>query len=476
MNFVPVPGFGFLPISLVVELESAYEEYLAVANISRNDVPYDVEDEIKCKAIVMPNWKDLYFSGEPVDQMCPPLWDNASCVPPIPAGQTAVFPCMRVFRGQDYSPSFNASRKCFSNSSWASTTDYRDCLCNSTKDCMMHQPSPENNSLEVTIVIYLVGYVVSFIALFCALIVFLTFREMRCLRHKIHIGLFCAFGLSALNWVVTKSLHEIAVHILPVFDIVYCTSWVVTFFFHMACFYWMFLEGFYLFLQVQFPLYLISFKYVHCLMLGCGKTFFRVISYCCGDTNLIGGPVLNIGIWICVRLINYEPADSDYIIKDCPFFEKMDLDFFLCELPIIIILCCNTFFLIWIMMIVVAKLRRNTAMDHDRKHWRAAKALIIVMPMLGFGYLITLVGPTQDQPTAHTIFEIVRSVLLSTQGLVISLPYCFLSAEVQGVIRAHWQRWWLVHTVGRGQLSARTSITASTTYSVHNKDNLQVHV
>ena len=37
------------------------------------------------------------------------------------------------------------------------------------------------------------------------------------------------------------------------------------------------------------------------------------------------------------------------------------------------------------------------------------------MPMLGFGYLITLVGPTQDQPTAHTIFEIVRSVLLSTQ-------------------------------------------------------------
>ena len=60
-----MPGFGFLPISLVVELESAYEvgcriispisfininykqEYLAVANISRNDVPYDVEDEIK---------------------------------------------------------------------------------------------------------------------------------------------------------------------------------------------------------------------------------------------------------------------------------------------------------------------------------------------------------------------------------------------------------------------------------------------
>ena len=33
-------------------------------------------------------------------------------------------------------------------------------------------------------------------------------REMRCLRHKIHMGLFCAFGLSALNWIFTKSLQS----------------------------------------------------------------------------------------------------------------------------------------------------------------------------------------------------------------------------------------------------------------------------
>ena len=33
-------------------------------------------------------------------------------------------------------------------------------------------------------------------------------REMRCLRHKIHMGLFCAFGLSALNWIFTKSIQS----------------------------------------------------------------------------------------------------------------------------------------------------------------------------------------------------------------------------------------------------------------------------
>ena len=118
-------------------------------------------------------------------------------------------------------------------------------------------------------------------------------REMRCLRHKIHIGLFCAFGLSALNWIVTKSLPELAGYLFSVFDQVYCTSWVITFFFHLTCFYWMFLEGriycckylvliivspgLYLFLQVQFPLSLVSIKYKHFIMFGCGETDILII-------------------------------------------------------------------------------------------------------------------------------------------------------------------------------------------------------
>ena len=62
------------------------------------------------------------------------------------------------------------------------------------------------------------------------------------------------------------------------------------------------------------------------------------------------------------------------------------------------------------------------------------------------------------------------------QGLVISLPYCFLSSEVQNIVKSHCKRWWLIQTVGRGQISARTSITASTTYSIHNKEILQVRL
>ena len=37
-------------------------------------------------------------------------------------------------------------------------------------------------------------------------------------------------------------------------------------------------------------------------------------------------------------------------------------------------------------------------------------------------------------------------MIMSFQGFVISLPYCFLNSEVQGVVKSHWSRWRMVRT------------------------------
>ena len=78
-------------------------------------------------------------------------------------------------------------------------------------------------------------------------------------------------------------------------------------------------------------------------------------------------------------------------IYDCPFFAEIQkIDNIVYNLPVFVLLTCNVFFLIWIMIvsiarlgihtmqthylqIVVSKLRQRIALDHDRRNLKAAK-------------------------------------------------------------------------------------------------------
>jgi hypothetical protein len=78
------------------------------------------------------------------------------------------------------------------------------------------------------------------------------------------------------------------------------------------------------------------------------------------------------------------------------------------------------------------------------------------MPLLGIGHILTLVvKPTvisMKVPEALAVLSALEAVTQATQGLVISLPFCFLNSELQGVVRNHWRRWRMVRTVGRDQV------------------------
>ena len=95
----------------------------------------------------------------------------------------------------------------------------------------------------------------------------------------------------------------------------------------------------------------------------------------------------------------------------CPFISDDDVDFYSYKLPTMLLLAVNSFFLFWIMgvsvwrgigwssqlhysQIVLSKLHSQTAMDHDRRHLKAAKALVIVIPLFGFTNILTIMGPS----------------------------------------------------------------------------------
>ena len=77
-------------------------------------------------------------------------------------------------------------------------------------------------------------------------------------------------------------------------------------------------------------------------------------------------------------------------------------------------------------------------------------------------------------PLLIAVSDAMEAVIVSTQGFVISLPYCFLNSEVQGVVRSHWSRWRMVRTVGKNNTTRANSLSTNATYYINQKSGVQV--
>ncbi|CAH8625860.1 unnamed protein product [Heterobilharzia americana] len=67
---------------------------------------------------------------------------------------------------------------------------------------------------------------------------------------------------------------------------------------------------------------------------------------------------------------------------------------------------------------------------------KAVKAIIFLMPLLGFSQLIFLIPYSKE---FGRVFDYINAVVLSTQGFWVALIYCFLNSEVQRVLRTRWR-------------------------------------
>jgi len=443
-DLTPVIGFGFFPQKVNDELDAMTQEILyqdvsTIPDLHLSNFSASLINQFKC-TILNETWQFLFprltVLPEPI---CHPTWDEyeASCLPPTPGGRIAIIPCMLNTKDNLNKTFVNATRHCLPTGQWDLTETTNNLACHQNK--LSENQSEEG--VDISIMIYLIGYSVSLSALLGALLIFFSFRELRCLRHKIHIGLFTTLFLTDISWIFTAIVQNL-IHYNSAAIQVWCINQVILRYFHLATFFWMFLEGLYLFLQVQIPFSLVVFKHVHCLLIGWGLPFANMI------------------VWSLLRILNESSSESSWLgtkegvttdsmvmetVLLCPFLEERDEDFYAYKIPVSVLLLLNTFFLLWIMLIVVSKLHFQNSLDFDRRHIRAVKALVIVIPVLGFTYILTLLGPSaRDTPIAYTIFQAVRAALLSTQGAVITLPYCYLNTEVKGILTIRWKRWKMI--------------------------------
>ncbi|CRL06924.1 CLUMA_CG019599, isoform A [Clunio marinus] len=196
-------------------------------------------------------------------------------------------------------------------------------------------------------------------------------------------------------------------------------------FFNLTNFFWMMVEGLYLYLLVveTFSRIEVINKFV----------IYAVIGY--------GVPAICALSWSTVKIIVSEREGlheaSHQFQYGCPYMQESSVDWIF-KGPACLVLIINLIFLFSIMWVLITKLRSaNTA--ETKQYRKASKALLVLIPLFGLTYLIVLYGPNEGM--GKKIFDIARAILLSTQGFSVALFYCFLNSEVRKAIKNRINRW-----------------------------------
>lgn len=106
-----------------------------------------------------------------------------------------------------------------------------------------------------------------------------------------------------------------------------------------------------------------------------------------------------------------EEAMALTIWINCPWWVDNPIDW-VYKGPTVAILLLNLVFLCAIMWVLITKLRSANTLE-TQQYRKAAKALVVLKPLLGVTYILTITVPSTEQ--LMYIFDYMRAVLLSTQ-------------------------------------------------------------
>ncbi|XP_066263217.1 calcitonin receptor-like [Branchiostoma lanceolatum] len=348
-----------------------------------------------------------FFLGDtlPKDSYCNSTWDNIYCWPPTPAGYDIYLPCPEhlFFDGTK----LLAYRVCNEGGEWelGNWTNYTACI-----DYPI-SPVPDVPLLFAVRDIYFVGSSISLVLLAATFFIFCYFRRLQCDRIKIHKHLVLSLILRFIVLIVLLQPYLG----LSGYDNSYLNSpficrsmLVLSQYFGMTNVFWMLIEGLFLYMRCVVAV----FHYISSL------TVFYIIGWVV--------PVCFVAAWtIVMALYDDHPCWLDY--SELPYA-------WIVSGPIVLALLVNLYVLLHILAVLVTKLNADQRVPNYSEHLKALKALFVLLPLLGLTNVLFFVNP-KDGGIGEIIFQVFNAVIQASQGIFVSMIYCFTNAEVQTVIR-----------------------------------------
>ncbi|KAI8789533.1 corticotropin-releasing factor receptor 2, partial [Biomphalaria glabrata] len=232
---------------------------------------------------------------------------------------------------------------------------------------------------------------------------------LRCLRNLIHCNLMIAMLVSSILYLIS-SFTRMKLDSVSYYG---CRAFVFfMIFFNTAVYFWMFVEGVYLFCSVVWALQSYMMRLWHFVIFGWGS------------------PFLVTSIYAVLKAHH----DTDNICwLPSPKSKNTITIYTIVAFTCLTLLVINVIIVAIVVWILCHKLRESTSIE-TQQFRKATRAIVVLLPLLGLHLILTY--PLEFlSSTVEVFLSVTRNFLQGIQGILVATFYCFLNNEVQEAIR-----------------------------------------
>lgn len=442
-----MPPFKFKPgmknIDLVIRIAKVEANFTRSKQLQNTFVSQRAADSwSECCNKSADCCRSMTKSGDVMNESdsCPSIWDGWMCWPDTPRNVTLGFPCPSFIRMEKIEDGceLTVRNTCEGDGRWSSLPENRNFQWTNYSSCSIYYIIERRMYMRVA------AYAVTAVAVLPALVIFHLYRQLHGHRIALHKNLFTSLLFNAVFeiWFKADVLLTLnddtdsASKTVLMQNGFYCKLiLLLTKYFRLTNYMWMFCEGFYLRRLISN-----AFAEERNLVL------FYVIGW--------GFPVLPVIVYALLRKMY---SDNDCWALPTEFIE------WVLNVPCLLSLLVNMIFLVNIIQVLVIKLRAPHHLEPSQ-YRKAVKATLVLVPLFGLHFGITIYRK-QGICWWQEIYVYLDILLDGLQGAVVALIFCYINGEVHTLLRRSYRNFVLLRnpSLSTGQCLGGSSVTTTQT-------------